>query len=149
MKAWARKQTAFTIVELLIVIVVIAILAAISVVAYNGIQQRANDSRRTSDIGQVKKVLEIYKADTGSYPAVCSGGDNAGCNLNDVASVLVPAYTSSIPRDPNNPSSYYHYVKGTGTESYAIYIQGYQARPACKTGVNVNPGWWGTGVPVC
>jgi type II secretion system protein G len=149
MKMRAPKQKGFTIVELLIVIVVIAILAAISIVAYNGIQQRARDTKRASDIGQVKKMLELYKADVGAYPAVCSGGDNAGCNLSNVSTALVPKYTPSIPLDPRNPTTYYHYVKGTGNDSYAIYIQGYEARTPCKTGVNVDTGWWGASVPIC
>ena len=41
-----KRRTGFTIVELLIVIVIIAILAAITIVAYNGLQQRARDSQR-------------------------------------------------------------------------------------------------------
>jgi prepilin-type N-terminal cleavage/methylation domain-containing protein len=58
----------FTIVELLIVIVVIAILAAISVVAYNGIQNRANDSAIQNDLKAVAKKLELYRAEAGVYP---------------------------------------------------------------------------------
>lgn len=147
MKMWAQKQAGFTIVELLIVVVVIAILASISIVVYSGIQQRARDVRRTADIDNVKDMLEIYKAQVGTYPAVCPGGDNAGCNLSLLSTPLVPSYMSVIPTDPGG--SVYHYVKGSGTESYAIYIQGYEARPACKTGMNVNTGWWGVDVPVC
>ena len=64
-----RQKHGFTIVELLIVIVVIAILAAITIVAYNGIQQRARDTDRKSDISTIKKALEIYYAENGNYPS--------------------------------------------------------------------------------
>lgn len=64
-----KKPRGFTIVELLIVIVVIAVLAAIAVVAYNGIQARANDARRASDLRQVVKLIEAYNAENGSYPS--------------------------------------------------------------------------------
>ena len=63
-----HRRSGFTIVELLIVIVVIAILAAISIIAYNGIQQRARDSERVSDISTIQKVLEIYYAENNRYP---------------------------------------------------------------------------------
>lgn len=55
----------FTIVELLIIVVVIAILAAISVVAYTGIQDRANDSAVQSDLANVAKEMEIYIVSNG------------------------------------------------------------------------------------
>lgn len=76
-----RKTTSgFTIVELLIVIVVIAILAAITIVAYNGIQARASDSRILAGVNQVEKALKLWSADNGSAikgglnSTVASGG---------------------------------------------------------------------------
>lgn len=62
------KQKGFTIVELLIVIVVIGILAAIVIVAYNGIQTQAHDTHRVSDVDQVKKFMELYYVKHGYYP---------------------------------------------------------------------------------
>lgn len=65
---WA-KQTGFTIVELLIVIVVIAILAAVTIVAYTGIQNRTHDSAVQADLSSFVKKMEFTKVDTGTYPA--------------------------------------------------------------------------------
>lgn len=61
------KKKGFTIVELLIVIVVISILATISIVLYNGIQQRADDSAREHDSGQFKRLVELRNVDTSNY----------------------------------------------------------------------------------
>ena len=55
------RQKGFTIVELLIVIVVIAILAAITVVAYNGIQERARQSKITSDLQMINKAIVVAR----------------------------------------------------------------------------------------
>ena len=52
----------FTIVELLIVIVVIAILAAITIVAYTGIQERAKDTALKSDLSNAARAIEAAKA---------------------------------------------------------------------------------------
>lgn len=62
-----RALGGFTIVELLIVIVVIAILAAISIVAFTGIQQRARDTHRKSDLSTLAKAIQVYQVDNGDY----------------------------------------------------------------------------------
>lgn len=69
------KQTekGFTIVELLIVIVIIGILAAITIVAYNGIQQRARNTQVIAGVEMYKKALMQYSAVNSAYPAT------AGC----------------------------------------------------------------------
>jgi prepilin-type N-terminal cleavage/methylation domain-containing protein len=64
-----KDERGFTIVELLIVIVVIGILAAIVIVAYAGVTSRANTSKAQSNAVGVQKVAETINADNGSYPA--------------------------------------------------------------------------------
>lgn len=80
---WAKsKHTGFTIVELLIVIVVIAILAAITVVAYTGIQDRAKESNVQSDLSAFMKKIEIARvnASDGLYPYAPSASDGISTN---------------------------------------------------------------------
>ena len=131
-----KKQSysrGFTIVELLIVIVVIGILAAITIVAYNGIQTRARDAKRQDDITTITKALELYYIDHGSYPlssgstsinaAWSTTADSSWSNLATQLSI----YASSLPRDPiskqmgvgafpwNDAQGYdYSYYSGSG-----------------------------------
>lgn len=78
----------FTIVELLIVIVVIAILATITVVAYNGVRSKANDSVARSEIQQAAKSLEVYKTThSEEYPLDWTAAQLAGVKLNSDATV--------------------------------------------------------------
>ncbi len=66
---WAKhKQSGFTIVELLIVIVVIAILAAITIVAFNGIQSRAKNQQTVAAVRAYYTALKAYAVDTGALP---------------------------------------------------------------------------------
>lgn len=67
-----NKERGFTIVELLIVIVVIGILAAITIVAYNGVQQRARTTAAASSAETVQKKAEAANAIVSAYPAAAT-----------------------------------------------------------------------------
>lgn len=58
---WAQKQKGFTIVELLIVVVVIAVLAAITIVAFNGISQRAANATALDSLRKIEKSMLMYR----------------------------------------------------------------------------------------
>ena len=64
-----NTKAGFTIVELLIVVVIIAVLAAITIVAYNGMQNRAKNSAAKSTAATVSKKVQTYHTLKGSYPA--------------------------------------------------------------------------------
>lgn len=75
----SKKQTGFTLVELLIVIVIIGILASISVVAYTGIQQRAHNVAQLSDMKNVITAMELYGISNGQYPPAPASSDGGFC----------------------------------------------------------------------
>ncbi len=87
-----KNQSAFTIVELLIVIVVIAILAAVTVVAYNGIQKRAQDARSRVGMDRIEKAIKLYAQD---YGQVLSGGSGATATATVVNGVCVDSATQT------------------------------------------------------
>ncbi len=63
-----KNKDGFTIVELLIVIVIIGILASITIVAFNGIQNRAYNNSVIADLRNNAQSLAVYFADKGTYP---------------------------------------------------------------------------------
>lgn len=105
MNGRAVLQRGFTIVELLIVIVVIAILAAIVTAAYNGVTVKAFNARVQADVRNVQNLVEAYNAQYGAYPS--TGGLNtvrsdANCGGGTHQADWVPGLTSSLPQSQDN-----------------------------------------------
>lgn len=96
-----REKSGFTIVELLIVIVVIGILAAITIVAYNGVQRRANNTSRIAAAKQYIKLLSVYAVQNGKYPDFTDGVCVGGAYQNDACDALkngtVPTAATTQP----------------------------------------------------
>ena len=66
------KKKGFTIVELLVVIVVIGILAAITIVSYTGITNKAKTSKAQASASSTLDVANLYNAENGLYPVLAS-----------------------------------------------------------------------------
>lgn len=110
------KQKGFTIVELLIVIVVIGILAAITIVAYNGVQQRAKVTSANSDLMNLNKAIQAARINesktfmgiTGTGCTSCS--DTTGSKLSSAIDKISAASGANLSKlktgDPwGNPYS--------------------------------------------
>lgn len=78
MTSYSKNRMAFTIVELLIVIAVIAILAAITLVSYTSVQNRSMASSSQNLAEQIAKNLDAFKSVEGSYPTVSELINNNG-----------------------------------------------------------------------
>ena len=63
-----KSRVGFTIVELLVVIVILAILATITVVAFKGVQDKANNASVDSAMDTYAKALQLYRTNNGRYP---------------------------------------------------------------------------------
>jgi prepilin-type N-terminal cleavage/methylation domain-containing protein len=61
-------QKGFTLIEIMVVIAVVSFLAAVILVALNGVRERARNAKRVADIQQIHKSLELYYNECTSYP---------------------------------------------------------------------------------
>ncbi len=129
-----KSVRGFTIVELLIVIVVIAILAAITIVAYNGIQSRARDTQRASDISVLLKGLENYRTINGAYPTATPTAGDGGweSSYTDVGNPSNFMEYLDMPKRPTDPIS-----NSTYRYKYYKYSAGYLGCDALKGGYMV------------
>lgn len=101
-----KTNRGFTIVELLIVIVIIGILAAITIVAYNGIQQRARVSSITSALHQASQKVTLWRVDNaGQYPSALS--DTGIVDTDSVSYQYTSSTDGYCVTATSNATSYY------------------------------------------
>jgi type II secretion system protein G len=105
-----RTRAAFTLIELLIVVAIIAILAAIAVPNFLEAQTRSKVSRALADMRSIATAIESYHVDNSTYPV--DGDDIQGANpfvdfdaMLRLKAVTSPvAYMTRLPYDPFNPT---------------------------------------------
>ena len=109
-----RKQEGFTIVELLIVIIVIGILAGLVIATFTGIQQKARNTERQTDIKTLHGQVEAYFAQNGKYPTLA--------NLNDTAwrATNMKGLDADALKDPRGSAQTLSGTAGADTYSYAV-----------------------------
>jgi general secretion pathway protein G len=114
-----KKNRAFTLIEVLVAVTIIAVLTAIGVVSYVSANRNARDSKRLSDVEQIRAALEMYRADCGTYPATASVV--FGSALTSSCTGTTNTYMSSIPNDPR-PSAGGEYSYTGGDDNYTLTI---------------------------
>ena len=113
-----KMNKGFTLIEVLVVIGIIAILAAIVVVAVNPARQfaQANNSQRWSNVNAILNAVHQYSVDNrGALPAGINGTETEICTTGGTCTglvdlgVLVPTYIVAMPTDPTGSTA-----NGTG-----------------------------------
>ncbi len=109
-----KLNRGFTIVELLIVIVVIGILAALVIVTYNGIQQKARDTERKTDINAIASHLEAFNAQSGRYPTLANANDSTFRSAN------MKGLDSAALQDPKGAAQTLVAAPAANSYAYAV-----------------------------
>ncbi len=112
------NQRAFTLIELLLVLVILGILAAIVVPKFSGRTEQARQTAAQSQIATFGTALDAFEIDTGHYPKGKSGLLDLVQQPRDAQGWKGPYMKNEIPKDPwgndyiyecpgkHNPSSY-------------------------------------------
>ena len=119
MNRHARTSRGFTIVELLIVVVIIAILAAITLVTYNGIQQRANNAAIIDAASKSLRMIQAYIAANDKYPIATSLCITASSGCANSTGTTIPAnstFDTNIAAIGTMPKS----IPTSGSDRYGI-----------------------------
>ena len=111
-----EKNTGFTIVELLVVIVVIGILAAITIVSYAGVTTKARTSASQSNAQSIQQVAEAYNADHGYYPGTIAA-------FSDSTNTAKKPSNVTVEKDNITTTAMTSTLSNNGTHvAYACYL---------------------------
>ncbi len=132
-----KRQSGFTIVELLIVIVIIGILATLVIVTFSGIQQRARDTQRKTDINAAQSHVEAYYANFGNYPLLADVQSDTWRSTNmkglDPESLIDPKGTLTI-QGSSNATQYGYTVTPAACDNSATPCDGYSLTATLEGG---------------
>ncbi|MDH4388507.1 MAG: prepilin-type N-terminal cleavage/methylation domain-containing protein [Fimbriimonas sp.] len=127
-----NRQNAFTLVELLIVIIIIAVLAAIAIPKFSNSTTRSKESALRSNLKLVRNAVDLFRADTGLFPkdlaslsataAPAQGYDSTPTLVNITASDWRGPYLQAVPKDFDGSSelTYTTTLSGLGTVKSSI-----------------------------
>lgn len=162
-KAKHLHQAGFTLIEMIVVMVIVAVLAGIMLVNFQDARTRTRDSVRKADLRQVKSALQLYYNDSQVFPASTSTydpdseaeisangstitdacGDPAGeCDWGSSFTVGETVYMSSLPIDPLNIGNHQYTYLNINSDSYLLltFLENVADQDAAKSQAKCLPG---------
>lgn len=117
----------FTLVEMLLVLVILAVLAAIVIPKFSGRSQQAKEAAAKTQIAGFETALNMMEADTGAFPKGSSGLDALVSPPGNVQDWKGP-YIKEIPADPWGNAYSYAYPGKNNAGSYDLSSPGPDGR---------------------
>jgi general secretion pathway protein G len=125
------KKAGFTMIELLIVMVIMGILAAVGLRTFSSSQMKARDSQRKSDLRSISTALDLFYNDHGYYPeddglggfvACGDSSDLEACKPGQLWTVDGSTYMVQIPADPSG-GVYFYQADGANSRYFRLYAR--------------------------
>ena len=114
---------AFTLVEMLLVLVILAVLAAIVIPKFAGRSQQAKESAAKADISNFSVALDAFEVDNGFYPQGSAGLTALVEQPNNLPSWKGP-YLNKVPLDPWGNAYVYSYPGKANPKHFDLSSQG-------------------------
>lgn len=123
------KRRGFTLIELMVVILILAILAALIVPKVVGRSGEAKRAKAAADISTLSSLLQQFKLDTDVFPTTEEGLSALRTEPADVQNWRGPYTTKPIPTDPWGSEYVYEYPGPNGDDSYVLMSYGSDGAP--------------------
>jgi general secretion pathway protein G len=129
MKNRTNSRRGFTLIELMVVILILGILAALIVPKMIGRTGQAKVAKAQSDISTLSNLINTFRLDNDRYPTTEEGLQALRVAPSDAKNWKGPYATKDIPQDPWGNPYEYSYPGATGPESFALRSLGADGQP--------------------